>query len=133
MNINEMKIGSTYTFSTYSPAFLGARLSNVKLQSVCDVAIARLLMPVDQIYAQVFPSLPAGAVVDISSQQFYVFKELNGNRVVMAGQWIIEGSIELIQHVAYTVHIPNADEGSKDKISRALQAVGIMDFTIETT
>lgn len=128
--LKDMSIGNVYSFSTYSPAFLGAKLTRVKLKSKCDASIARKLHPIDQTYAQVFPALPFGSHFDVEGQVYYVFEQLNGDMLVMAGQWIIEDSIEEIHHVSYTVTIPNGDEGMKDKIKQALLAVNITDFSI---
>ncbi len=130
MNFNELEIGHVYRFSTRSSAFLSAKIVWAKLKSKCDFNMASRLSPIHQTYAQIFPSLPEGSVYDVTGQIYYVFEQLNGAEVVMAGQWIIESTIEEIVHVSYLVNIPNGVQGDKDKIARALRAVGVTEFTI---
>lgn len=130
MLFNDLQIGHVYKFSTRSSAFLQTKINWAKLKSKCDISLARRLVPIDQTYAQIFPSLPPGTVYDIAGQTYYVFEQLNGAELVMAGQWIVEATLEEIIHVSYVVDIPNASEGDKDKIARALRAVGISDFSI---
>ena len=132
MLFNDLQIGHVYKFSTRSSAFLSTKIAWAKLKSKCDITLARRLAPIDQTYAQIFPSLPPGTVYDLVGQTYYVFEQLNGADVVMAGQWIVETTLEEIIHVSYIVDIPNGAEGDKDKISRALRAVGITDFSITT-
>jgi hypothetical protein len=132
MLLKDTVVSNVYSFTTHSPVFLGAKIERARLISKCNVAMARKLSPIDQTYAQVFPGLPAGSVYNLANEIYYVFELLNGDQVVMAGQWIIEDSLEEIHHVSYTVSIPNGDNGTADKISMALRAVGITDFSISS-
>lgn len=131
MLFSELKIGNVYSFSTRSPAYFSSKVERAKLLSICDLETARLHAPVDQTYAAVFPSLPVGSTYDMAGQQYYVFKEQNGNKLVMAAQWIVESSLEEIQAVTCTVHIPSLDLSMVDKIGTALRAVGITNFAIK--
>ena len=130
MLLKDLEVSSVYSFTTHSPAWLGAKIERAKFICKCDVNIARKLAPIDQLYAQVYPSLPHGSLFAPTTEVYYVFQQLNGDTVVFAGQWIIEASIEVINHVSYTITIPNGTEGMRHRIYMALRAVGITDFAI---
>lgn len=131
MLFSEMKIGSVYSFSTYSSTFIGARITRAKLLGLLNAATARKFAPIDQLYPQVFPTLPANSVFDVEAQTYYLLEQQNGSTIVLAGQWINETTLELIQNTLITVKIESGDAGISDKVSRALTAIGITDFSIK--
>lgn len=129
MQFSDMKIGNVYSFSTYSTAFLGARITRAKLIGSVNAGMARKFSPIDQTYPQVFPTLPQGSVYDVDGQQYFLFEQQNGSTLVMAKQWINESSLEEIQSVNIVIRIEGADASAADKASRALKAAGINDFS----
>lgn len=131
MLFSEMKIENVYTFSTYSAAFLGSKVTRAKLLGVVNAATARKFSPIDQIYPQVFTTLPANAVYDVESQKYCLFEQQNGGTLVMAEQWINESTLEEIVNVSLIVKIETGDAGTADKVSQALHAAGITDFSIK--
>lgn len=131
MNINQMNIGKTYSFSTNSTAFLGSRIEQARLIAMGDIKIAETIAPVKQLYAQIFPSLPAGNNYSPNDRVYYIFEQLNGQKIVLADQWIVEGSVELIERVVYSVKIYDGNLGDYDKIKAALAAIGKTNVVIE--
>lgn len=129
MQFSDMKIGNVYSFSTYSTAFLGARITRAKLLGSVNASMARKFSPIDQTYPQVFPTLPQGTVYDIEGQEYFLFEQQNGSTLVMSMQWINEASLEEIQTVNIVIRIEGANGADADKASRALKAAGITDFS----
>ena len=126
-------IGKTYTFSTASPVFLGSVIESAKLKAIVDADTARLFKPIDQLFASIYPSLPAGTPNDVTAVQYYVFEGLNGAKIVMAETWIVESSIKVIEHVTIKVEIPSASLADVETVRLALAAAGVKDFVISTT
>lgn len=126
------EIGKVYNFNTKSPTFLGAAILHAKLRSIVDATTARVFAPIDQTYAQIYPTLPVGSPANVNDSIYYVFEGLNKNTFVMSEHWIVESSIELIESVSVTVEIPESSLSDLDKIRHALTAAGIVGFTIKT-
>lgn len=126
-----LSIGKVYTFNTQSPAFLGAIIERAKLKSITDADNARKFAPIDQLHAQIYPSLPAGTPNDPNAAIYYVFEGQNKSTVVLAEHWINEPSIELIEHIEIGVTVTRASISDVEKIRIALSAAGIQDFTIK--
>lgn len=124
------EIGKVYTFNTKSPVFLGAVIERAKLKSIVDIDIARTMTPIDQQWAQIFPSLPAGTPNNPGGAVYYVFEGLNKTRIVVADAWVVESSIQVIEHITITATIPSASLGDVDVVRLALSAAGLKDFAI---
>lgn len=127
-----LSIGKVYTFNTQSPVFLGAVIERAKLSSIVDATTARKFAPIDQIFAQVYPSLPPGSPNDVNAAIYYVFEGLNKSVVVLAENWIVENSIQLIEHVSIRVDIPRMSLSDVEVVRRALSAANLKDFVITT-
>lgn len=127
------EIGKVYTFNTKSPVFLGAVIERAKLKSIVDIDVARTMAPIDQQWAQIYPSLPAGTPNAPSNAIYYVFEGLNKNRVVLADAWVVESSIQVIEHVTITATIPLASLNDVPVVRLALAAAGLKDFVISVS
>lgn len=125
-----LEIGKVYTFNTKSPVFLGAKIERAKLKSIVDASTARKFAPIDQIHAQVFPTLPQGTPRAIDASVYYVFEGLNRSEIVLAALWIEESSVEIIEHVDITVRMPQSSIEDIEKVRIALTASGFKDFEI---
>ena len=128
-----LSIGKTYSFSTVSPVFLGSKIVNAKLKSIADAETARKFAPIDQVWAQVYPTLPTGTINDVNAAVFYIFEALNKTTVVMAAPWIVEDSLTLIEATTITVTLSNASLSDVEKVRLALTATGFSNFAIQTS
>lgn len=128
----DLKIGQVYTFNTVSPAFLGAVIEQAKLKSITDAETARRFAPLDQIYAQVYPSLPEGTPFDVENTIYYLFEGQNGSAFIIAEPWIVESSLTVVQYTTISVVITKAELSDVQKIRAALIASGFTEFTIKT-
>jgi hypothetical protein len=129
----ELELKKTYSFKTRSPAFLGASVERARLTAVVDATTARLFAPIDQLHAQIYPTLPRGSILDPDAHRYFVFEGQNKSRVVMAESWIVESTIQEITSMRIDVTVPNASNSDVEAIRRALSAAGILDFHIQTT
>lgn len=126
------EIGKVYTFNTLSPVFLGAVIERAKLKSIVDADTARKFAPIDQLHAQVYPTLPANSPKDVNSSIYYIFEGQNKSTVVLAAGWIDFTSIEVIVYIDLTIRIPQSSLSDIEKARIALSAAGFKDFSIET-
>ena len=132
MNIADMQVGSIYSFTMQSPVIHGSRIQKAKLTAIADFALATVLSPVEQQYVQIYPVLPQGTPYSPETCKYYVFTQLNGERIVIADQWIVDGSVEEISQITYRITIHDGSLGDTTKIRAALTAIGKTDFTIES-
>lgn len=130
MLINEMEIDKVYSFSTHGPAILGSRIEKARLGSVCNFEMAKLIAPIEQLYAQLFPGLPSGSIYDPKNQKYFVFTQQNKEKIVLAGQWIVENSIQLDETIRYSISIYDGKLGDSEKILSALKAIGYKDINV---
>ena len=128
-----LSIGKTYSFSTVSPVFLGSKIVNARLKSIADAETARKFAPIDQVWAQVYPTLPTGTVNDVNATVFYIFEGLNKSTVVMAQPWIVEDSLLLVEATTITATLSGASLNDVEKVRLALVACGFSNFVIQTS
>ena len=129
MNLN---IGKVYSFNTKSPVFLGASIERAKLKSIVDADTARRFAPIDQLHAQIYPTLPTGTPNDVNASTYYIFEGMNKSTIVFSENWIVESSIEVIEHIEIVVTVPRASLSDIQKVRTALSAANIKDFAITT-
>ena len=129
MNLN---IGKVYSFNTKSPVFLGASIERAKLKSIVDTDTARRFAPIDQLHAQIYPTLPTGTPNDVNASTYYIFEGMNKSTIVFSEDWIVESSIEVIEHIEIVVTVPRASLSDIQKVRTALSAANIKDFAITT-
>ena len=123
-------LGVTYSFNTRSPVFLGARIERAKLKSIVDADIARKFAPIDQMHAQVYPSLPSGTPNNPEATEYLIFEALNKSTIVFAKSWIEESSLQAVEYVSIHVTIPRANITDIELVRRVLSAANIKDFVI---
>jgi len=125
-------IGKVYSFNTKSPVFLGASIERAKLKSIVDADTARRFAPIDQLHAQIYPTLPTGTPNDVNASTYYIFEGMNKSTIVFSEDWIVESSIEVIEHIEIVVTVPRASLSDIQKVRTALSAANIKDFAITT-
>ena len=130
MNFAELKVGKTYSLSTKVPAIFGASLKKLKFEAATNYDLAKQLEVVDQVYSQVYPSLPAPKVYAPKNETYYVFRQLNGTRIILAETWIVESSITEISSIPIQIQIADGKTGDIQRIKTALTALGFSEFTI---
>ena len=121
-----------YSFNTKSPVFLGASIERAKLKSIVDTDTARRFAPIDQLHAQIYPTLPTGTPNDVNASTYYIFEGMNKSTIVFSEDWIVESSIEVIEHIEIVVTVPRASLSDIQKVRTALSAANIKDFAIAT-
>ena len=124
------EIGKVYTFNTVSPVFLGAVVKRATLKSIVDSDIARRFAPIDQLHAQIYPTLPVGSSKSPNTAVYYLFSGENKSTIVLSSEWVDHSSIEVIEHIDLTVRLPQSSLDDIEKIRIALTAAGLKDFTI---
>lgn len=128
-----MEIGKVYSFNTASKLYLGTSIRRAKLVSIMDADSARKFSPIDQLHAQIYPTLPRGTVNDANAYTYYAFKLENGSTTVLASNWIVENTIELVESINISIMISNATLGDVDRVRHALSAAGIQNFQVTHT
>ena len=103
---------SRYSFETYAPGILGTNFKGVKILS-CSVYSIITGYDLDTIHRQIYPSLPPGTPDDPTAFNYYHIEFPNGDRTVIAHEWIRDSTIVKQDNVAITVKIVN-DVTQKD-------------------
>lgn len=126
--------GKTLTFETVSPAILGSKIVNAKLQSIVDPATAKALGIIDITYQHllVFNDLPPGTKDDPMSYNYAKFLMPDGSPALFGMPWIKEGSVVEVVVTDLVVRIKNVGHDTISIVRNALISNGITSgFTID--
>lgn len=85
------KINSSYTFNNRAPSILGSGYKNAKLIAILDAKMASSMINVQSTHANIYPYLPQSTPNAPEKFTYLVF-EIDGNRKVIAQEWIDETS-----------------------------------------
>lgn len=133
MLIMSLKVGLTYSLSTSAPAIFGSEMKKMKFEAAVSFDLANMITPIEQLYAQVYPSLPEPKHYGPKNETYYVFTQLNGTRIVLAESWIIESSIVETSAIPIRIDIADGKVGDIQRITNALQSLGFSQFSITET
>lgn len=86
------KINSSYTFNNRAPAILGSGYKNAKLVAILDSKMAGTLINIQSQHVNIYPYLPQSTPNSPEKYTYLVF-EINGERKVIAEEWIDELSV----------------------------------------
>lgn len=125
------ELGKSYTFNTKAPGILGTSIKNAKLIGIVDYDTAITYDNIDLKYRTIYPVLPAGTPDNPRSCIFYRFQSESGERIILADQWIDGGSLEVIDHVNFTVTVTEASIQDMTRVRDALLALGYTRFNIK--
>lgn len=82
-----LSIGTQYKFTLISNPFIGSEHIG-KLISICDHAMAMMIMDVSQIHINIYASLPAGVNRDPKTLEYLVIQTADTSKIVIAKQWL---------------------------------------------
>lgn len=126
-----LAIGKTYSFNTAAPSILGTIIKNAKLLAIFDYSTATTLDNVDLKFRAIYPLLPAGTPDSAESCIYYFFKSESGEKVVFADQWIVESTVEIIEHINFQVTFTDTSIGDISRVRDAINALGYTNYSIK--
>lgn len=118
--------GMTYNLSTRAPGILGARLESARLEATLTYTVARKFENIDLMYRQIYPLLPSGTVDSVRACKYYLFSLPSKATVMLADQWIVEDSVELVDGIEFSFTFRGM---SIDDLNRILLVVNTMGYT----
>lgn len=124
-------LGKSYTFNTKAPGILGISITNARLTGIFDYETAVTYDNIDLKYRSIYPVLPTGTPDDPRSCVFYRFQSESGERIILADQWIDESTLEVIDHINFTVTLAEASLSDIARVRDALLALGYTKFNIK--
>lgn len=130
MSIN-LNIGVSYTFNTLAPGILQAVVKNAKLKAVLDYETATKYDNIDLKYRQIYPQLPNGTPDSPSTCQYFLFKSESGENIIMADQWIDQGTIDTVEFINFTVNFSRASLSDMPRVRDALNALGNLNYEMK--
>lgn len=119
----DFKINSSYTFNNRASAILGAGHKNAKLVAIFDSKLAASFINIQSTHANIFPYLPAGTPNSPEKYTYLLF-EINGERKVIAQEWIDELSVVESSTQAIQIDIQNVTTQDVTKIRNMLTIGG---------
>lgn len=125
------QIGKTYTFNTYAPSILGTTIKNAKLKSILDYESATKIEAVILKHRAIYPLLPTGTIDNPESYTFYYFQSESGEKIIIAEPWIVESTIEIVEHINLQVTLPGVSLADTSRIRDALNAMGYVNYSIK--
>lgn len=124
------QIGKSYTFLTNAPSVLGAEIKNAKLLGLFDYSTAITYENINLKFRTIYPLLPAGTPDDPASCIYYRFLSESGEKIIIADQWIIESSIEVVEHISFKVVFENTSLQDISRVRDAVNALGFTNYSI---
>lgn len=126
-----LKTGNVYTFNTKAPGILQATVKNAKMKGEIDYDIAIKYENIDLMYRQIYPALPPGTPDSPLTCTYYLFQSESGKMIVLADQWIDEGTVDLIDGVNFTVTFNNATFADIARVRDILNAATFTNYEIK--
>lgn len=130
MSLN-LATGSVYTFNTLAPGILQATVKNAKLKGILDYEIALKYDNVDTKFRQIYPVLPPGTVDNPESCTYYLFTAESGEKIVLADQWIDEGTVVNVEGINFQFTFMNKSLADMNKVRDLVNAAGITDYQVK--
>jgi hypothetical protein len=129
---NNLKIGSVYNFTMYSPAIVGASYNSATVLGILDFDSARLIQDVAPLHAAAYPGLPSGTPIQAKDLIYIKIKTSSGEIRVIAQDWVSTTPI-LVTSQTVLVTINNLDLTKLPILRAMLASNGFTNFSISTT
>lgn len=122
---DQFPLSKQVSFEVYPSLILGNNFKNVKVMGIVDADTARMLgLDAPAMHANVYPTLPAGAV-DAYDEYLYVrVKHGNGQQSILGLPWIKTSSVAVLDYTNLIVRVGNVNPGDAEKVIQALAANG---------
>jgi len=128
------EIGNKYNFTTKSTTVLSQTYKNMEVIALLKFNVALKFEDVVTLYENINTELNT-TVGDPQTATYVLFKNSNGDEIVLSLDWINMDSIELVESVKYNVTIGNITSNDIPIIKNVLTSMGydIEDEQIITT
>jgi len=128
------EIGNKYNFTTKSTTVLSQTYKNMEVLAILKFNVAIKFEDVVTLYENINTELNT-TVGDPKTATYVLFKNSNGDEIVLSLDWINMDSIELVESVKYNVTIGNITSEDIPIIKNVLTSMGynIEDEQIITT
>jgi hypothetical protein len=121
-----------YDFEVYAPAILGASLfRGMKLISTMSYLDAVERENIDQIYRQVYPTLPVGTPNTPELTNYFRFITPSGEKKIIAEQWIVPETLTETKGIGFMVEFTNKKLEDVERIRRLLVGANETDWEIK--
>ena len=128
MNLNDMKIGNAYDFSTFATG-IWPDMQSAVYDGTVGYTTASSQEAVAQLHAQILGWLPPGVTRNPLNLTYLIFI-VNGSSRVMAWEWINQATLKEVVTNTRTVTIVGATERDDARIRQALSGAGFLVSTI---
>ena len=126
-------LGQTISFEVYPSAVIGTKYQNAIVRGIVDHSGVTEFNPA-VMHSNVFPTIPAGKIVDDFRKYNYLRLELpNGNTVFVGMPWIIENTVQILSNQDLVITINNyGSHENQEFVKRMLLNNGISEFQLDT-
>jgi hypothetical protein len=127
----DFHVGKVYSFNTAAPSLLGASIKNAKMLGKFDYSTALMFDNIDLKYRTIYPLLPTGTPDDPNTAVYYRFLSESGEKIIICHQWVVDSTVEIIEHINFTVRFVDTSTGDIKRVRDALNALGYTNYTIK--
>jgi len=117
------EIGNKYNFTTKSTTVLSQTYKNMEVIAILKFNVALKFEDVVTLYENINTELNT-TVGDPQTATYVLFKNSNGDEIVLSLDWINMDSIELVESVKYNVTIGNITSNDIPIIKNVLTSMG---------
>ena len=126
----KMQVFNIVSFQVYPSGILGTKFNNVQIMGILDAASCVGIIDPPALHANVYPTLPAGAVDDYTKYPYYKIKLQDGTVTCIGRPWIREETVKVVTQQDLHIVLNNI---SLDDVARWREIVTLnhgQDFTI---
>lgn len=126
----KMQVFNTVSFQVYPSGILGTKFDNVLIMAILDAASCVGIIDPPALHANVYPTLPPGAVDDYTKYPYYKIKKPDGTITCIGRPWIREETVKVVTQQNLQIVLNNI---SIDDVARWREIVALnhgSDFTI---
>lgn len=114
------KIRGIYSFDVYPAALLGTNFKAVTILSIMDAGTANREIPIRELHAQIYPTLPSGTPNDPYGYDYVKIQTTSGQITILGMAWINPNTVELLQSSVITAVISEVSAQDIMRIRNAL-------------
>lgn len=124
LTIGDLPLNATVSFDLHADHVLGTGVTRAKVLAYLDAETAGIFLDVPAVWANVYPSLPAGTASDFRAYPFLKLRLGNGETTVVSLAWIRDETLRIETTRRMQLVIDNVSPADQNAILEALAANG---------
>lgn len=122
-----LELNKKYDFKTYAPAILGGSYHGMLVESTMDYTNATHYRDVTNTHKEILPYLPTTTPKDPKLLTYVLFSDTDGNRLLLAQEWIDASSIKEVAGITAMMTLENVSMQDIEHLKKVVISLGLGD------